>query len=72
VMEAGQSGLLVPKQDPEALADAIIQLLSDPEKAKAMGRRGRELVETKYNWKTIVKQVLDLYAEAKAKKAGKQ
>ena len=70
VMEAGKSGLLVPKQDPEALADAIIQLLADPEKAKAMGRRGRELVETKYNWKNIVKQVLEVYDAAKAKKKG--
>jgi len=67
-MDPGKSGLLVPKQDPDALADAIIQLLADPEKAKAMGRRGRELVETKYNWKTIVRQVLDIYKEVLAKK----
>ncbi|MFA4844434.1 MAG: glycosyltransferase family 4 protein [Candidatus Margulisiibacteriota bacterium] len=68
VMEVGKSGLLVPKQDPEALAQAIIQVLSDPEKAKAMGRRGRELVETKYNWQTIVKQVEGVYQEVLAKK----
>ena len=70
VMEVGRSGLLVPKQDPEALAKAIISILSDPEKAKAMGKRGRELVETKYNWKTIVKQVEGVYKEALAKKKG--
>lgn len=70
VMEPGQSGLLVTKQDPEALAAAIISILADPEKAKAMGRRGRELVETKYNWKTIVKQVEVIYQEVLAKKKG--
>jgi N-acetyllactosaminide 3-alpha-galactosyltransferase len=68
VMEPGKSGLLVPKQDPEALADAICRLLADPEKAKAMGRRGRELVETKYSWKTIAQQVLAVYEEAKIKR----
>jgi len=68
VMEVGQSGLLVPKQDPEALADAIIKILSDPEKAKAMGKRGRELVETKYNWKTIVGQIVNVYQGVLAKK----
>lgn len=68
VMEPGKSGFLVPKQNPDALAEAICQLLADPEKAKAMGRRGRELVETKYSWKTIAKQVLEVYAEAKARK----
>jgi glycosyltransferase involved in cell wall biosynthesis len=68
VMEAGKSGLLVPKQDPEALANAIISILADPEKAKAMGKRGRELVETKYNWRTIVGQVEAIYREVLAKK----
>jgi glycosyltransferase involved in cell wall biosynthesis len=71
VMEVGRSGLLVPKQEPEALAQAIIQILADPEKAKAMGKRGRELVETKYNWKTIVAQIVTaVYTEALAKKRG--
>jgi len=68
VMEPGKSGLLVPKQNPEAIADAVNSLLADPEKAKAMGRRGRELVETKYNWKNIVKQVISIYEEVLAKK----
>ncbi|MBN3033725.1 MAG: glycosyltransferase family 4 protein [Candidatus Saganbacteria bacterium] len=68
VMEPGQSGLLVPKQDPEALAGAINSLLADPERARAMGRRGRQLVETKYNWRTIVKQVEAIYEEVLAKK----
>jgi len=68
VMEVGKSGLLVPKQDPAALADAIIKILADPAKAKAMGQRGRELVETKYNWKTIVGQIIGVYKEVLTKK----
>jgi len=68
VMEPGKSGLLVPKQNPEALADALCQILADTEKAKAMGKRGRELVETKYNWNIIGKQVAALYEEALEKK----
>lgn len=68
VMDPGKSGLLVPKQNPDAIADAVCQLLADPEKAKAMGQWGRKLVETKYNWKTIVKQVITLYQEVLAKK----
>lgn len=68
VMEPGKSGLLVPKQDPDALAKAICEILANPDRAKEMGKRGRELVETKYNWKTIVKQVLDVYKEASEKK----
>ncbi|MFA6170418.1 MAG: glycosyltransferase family 4 protein [Candidatus Margulisiibacteriota bacterium] len=68
VMDVGQSGLLVPKQNPDALADAICQILADPEKAKAMGRHGRQQVETKYSWKTIVQQVIGIYQELLTKK----
>ena len=48
VQKAG-CGLLVPPDDPEALASAIETLASDPEKAEAMGRKGRELAESYYN-----------------------
>lgn len=68
VMDAGKTGLIVPKQDPEAIADAVISMLSDPQKALEMGRAGRKLVETKYDWSVIGKQVLDLYQEAKNNK----
>ncbi|MBU1026281.1 MAG: glycosyltransferase family 4 protein [Candidatus Margulisbacteria bacterium] len=68
VMDVGTTGLLVPKQDPQAIADAVIPLLANPQKAIDMGKAGRKLVETKYDWKTISAQVLALYEEAKAKK----
>lgn len=69
VMDEGVSGLLVPKQDPHALAQAIISILADPEKSKEMGRKGRELVEKKYDWGVIADKILEIYARAKSKKA---
>lgn len=68
VMEVGTTGLLVPKQDPDAIANAVIPLLEDPAKAIEMGKAGRRLVETKYDWGVIGKQVVGLYQEALAKK----
>ena len=68
VMDVGTTGYLVPKQDPEAISEKCIELLSDPQKAIAMGKAGRKLVETKYDWSNIVKQVLELYDEGLAKK----
>jgi len=68
VMDIGTTGLIVPKQDPQAIADAVIKMLSNPDKAIEMGVAGRKLVETKYNWPVIVKQVLGVYQEGLAKK----
>ena len=42
-------GLHVPPENPDALAEAIEFLASDPSRAKAMGEAGRRLVETRYN-----------------------
>ncbi|MFA5839072.1 MAG: glycosyltransferase family 4 protein [Candidatus Margulisiibacteriota bacterium] len=68
VMEEGKTGLIIPKQDPDAIANAVISLLADPQKAIEMGKAGRRMVEEKYEWKTIAGQVEDLYKEALAKK----
>ncbi len=70
VMEPGKSGLLVPKQNPDAIAEAVNSLLADPAKAKAMGKRGRELVEQKYNWDVIGDRIIEIYREAQNKKKG--
>jgi glycosyltransferase involved in cell wall biosynthesis len=44
VVEHGVTGLLVPPADPAALAQAIIQVLDDPERAKQMGETGQRKV----------------------------
>jgi len=72
VMDVGKSGVLYPKMDPPAIAEAVNDLLSNPEKAIEMGKAGRKLVETKYDWKVIARQVVDLYQEELAKKKGAQ
>lgn len=42
-------GIHVPPQDPEALAQAIRHLASDPQRAEEMGKAGRRLAESHYN-----------------------
>ncbi|MEQ9104111.1 MAG: glycosyltransferase family 4 protein [Rhodothermales bacterium] len=46
----GESGVLVPPDDPVALADGLIRLLSDPEYANRMGRQGRQRVVDGFTW----------------------
>lgn len=70
VMDVGKTGMLVPKQNPQAIADAVNELLANPQKAIEMGKAGRKLVETKYDWKVIAEQVVALYKEGMAKKKG--
>jgi len=45
----GRNGLLVPKRDPAALADAVANLLADPERLGRMGRESRTLHAARFN-----------------------
>lgn len=40
LVKDGETGILVPPKDPEALAKGILELLEDREKAKRMGKAG--------------------------------
>jgi glycosyltransferase involved in cell wall biosynthesis len=45
----GQTGLLIGDASPEALADALVAILGDPARARAMGAAGRERAATEFS-----------------------
>jgi alpha-maltose-1-phosphate synthase len=63
VVVDGETGLLVPPDEPEPLADALNALLRDPDRAAAMGLAGRKRAIAEFSWETIAAQTADLYAE---------
>jgi glycosyltransferase involved in cell wall biosynthesis len=50
LVRSSGAGILVPPADPEALSEAIAQLLSDPILRSEMGQRGREAILNGYTW----------------------
>lgn len=54
----GVNGFLVPPQDPNALATAMMTLLKTPSVAEQMGREGRRMAEEKYNAQTVAESVI--------------
>jgi phosphatidylinositol alpha-mannosyltransferase len=53
-------GLLVPRRDSGALADSLLQLLSDPDRRQEMSRRGQVKAQS-FDWSRISQQVLSFY-----------
>ena len=57
----GQTGLLVPADSPDALAEALDNLASTPVRAAAMGRAGRARVEARFSLQGMVETYQALY-----------
>ncbi len=63
LVEDGVTGLLVPPKDPAALAEAMVRLLSDPNRRQAMGDAGRKRVDPAYSAERLLRDVGRLYTE---------
>lgn len=59
-VDHGRTGLLVPPDDPTAMATAIAELLSDPERAAEMGAAGRKDVETRFTSAHMARELADI------------
>jgi len=49
----GENGYLVPPNDPDALAERLIDVLNSPATARRLGVRGQELARSTYNWTAV-------------------
>ena len=63
IVDDGVTGLLTEPGNPQALADTIVELISDPTRARAMGKAGRQKVLQSYTWSKIAESLVDRYAE---------
>lgn len=61
VVRDGITGIIVPKRDPAATADAIFKIISNPQIAEAMGKAGRDHVTRNYEWNENVSRMETLY-----------
>ena len=58
-----ETGLLVKPKDVDSLAEAMDFLLTNPDKAKEIGERGRKLVLDNYTWEKNAEKTIRVYQE---------
>ncbi len=61
-----ESARLVPPDDPDALAAAVVDVLSDEERRVEMGRAAREHAVANYAWDDIARRLEEIYDEVAA------
>lgn len=60
-VERNKTGMLIPPNDPEKLAEAITTLVADPTTLQIMSARSIERVNTHFTWKKVSEQIAQLY-----------
>lgn len=63
VLGEGIGGIVVPRRDPSAVADEVMNLLLDEEQRRNLGRQGRELIEQKYAISLVRERIDDVYRD---------
>ena len=67
-VDHGHNGLLVPLGDVAALAEAIVELLTDRERARRMGKAGRQIAVERFDEQLVFDIVKAEYARLLQKK----
>lgn len=65
VVDAGVTGVVVPPEDPERAARAIVSLVTDHERRAAFGRAGRSFVQERYSWPVCASTMIAIYEDAR-------
>jgi glycosyltransferase involved in cell wall biosynthesis len=71
VLATAGGGVLVPVDDPRAMARGVAELLDAPERRAQLGARGRRGVVEAYSWPRIARTTAESYAEVAAEWRGR-
>ncbi len=66
----GRTGFLVPLGDAPALAEALQLLRTDPDRMAALGRAGRQRIETEFDERQVTDRIVAVYEHVRAGAAG--
>ena len=61
ILRDGETGRLVSPADPEVMADAVAELLADPQRRRALGEGGRDLVRERFSFARVDRDLAALY-----------
>jgi glycosyltransferase involved in cell wall biosynthesis len=61
MVEHEVNGELVPERDPPAVCAAMERLISDPQRARRLGDKGRQIAQEKFSIETNARALMELF-----------
>jgi len=69
IIEDGEDGWLVPADDEEAMAEALVQAVNDRDERRRRGEAAYESSRSRYSWPALAKEVAGVYDDVEEGKA---
>jgi glycosyltransferase involved in cell wall biosynthesis len=66
IVDEGETGLLVPPDDEDAMADALVRIVNNPDERRQMGEIAYERSRARYSWPALAERVARVYDEVSA------
>jgi len=63
LIKDNETGILIPSENPDKLADAVNELLSDKQKAKRLSNNGNKFVKSNMTWDIILPKYIQFYED---------
>jgi len=71
LVQDGVTGLLVPAENANALAGALLRFLRDPEQARQIANNGQRFAVENFSFERLIREIDELYAELLERRRGK-
>jgi glycosyltransferase involved in cell wall biosynthesis len=63
IVRNGETGLLIPQKNPDAIAEKVLLLMNDQELRNKLALNGRKLAESQYSWEKTAERFLETYSQ---------
>ncbi len=63
IIENGKDGIIIPPKNHEEINKALIDILSDPQFSRRLGKNARKKIEEKFTWEIAAKKFFQLYQD---------
>ena len=63
LIKDNETGMLVPSENPDKLADAVNELLSDKQKAERLANNGNKFIKNNMTWDIILPKYIQFYED---------
>jgi glycosyltransferase involved in cell wall biosynthesis len=67
IVDAGETGWLVPPDDEATLADALVEAVNDPDERRRRGERAYADAHDRFSWPALARGVAEVYEEVRGK-----